>query len=65
MPQPADHERLRAWLSEHAQVRYVDLLLPDQMGILRGKRVTTEDLESICRDGLLLPASMFARTPVT
>jgi glutamine synthetase len=60
MPQPADHERLRAWLLEHAQVRYVDLLLPDQMGILRGKRVTTEELESICRDGLLLPASMFA-----
>ena len=60
MPQPADHERLRAWLEEHAQVRYVDLLLPDQMGVLRGKRVTVEDLESIQRDGLLLPASMFA-----
>jgi len=60
MPQPADHERLRAWLLEHAQVRYVDLLLPDQMGVLRGKRVTIEDIESIQRDGLLLPASMFA-----
>ena len=30
----------RAWLAEHPQVRYVDLLLPDQMGIPRGKRVT-------------------------
>jgi glutamine synthetase len=60
MPQPADHERLRAWLKEHSQVRFVDLLLPDQMGVLRGKRVTIDEIESIQRDGLLLPASMFA-----
>ena len=60
MPQPADDERVRAWVSEHPQVRYVDLLLPDQMGIPRGKRVTIEELETIVRDGLLLPASMFA-----
>jgi glutamine synthetase len=60
MPQPADDERFRAWVSEHPQVRYVDLLLPDQMGILRGKRVTIEELDTIRRDGLLLPASMFA-----
>ena len=60
MPQPADDERVRAWVSEHSQVRYVDLLLPDQMGILRGKRITIDELESIGRDGLLLPASMFA-----
>ena len=60
MPQPADDERVRAWVLEHPQVRYVDLLLPDQMGIPRGKRVTIEELETIVRDGLLLPASMFA-----
>ena len=30
MPQLADFEQARAWLAQHSQVRYVDLLLPDQ-----------------------------------
>jgi glutamine synthetase len=60
MPQFADFEQARAWLAQHPQVRYVDLLLPDQMGIPRGKRVTVAELEGIHRHGLLLPASMFA-----
>jgi glutamine synthetase len=60
MPQFADYELARAWLAQHPQVRYVDLLLPDQMGIPRGKRVTTGELEGIHRNGMLLPASMFA-----
>jgi len=60
MPPIADFEPARAWLAEHPEVRYVDLLLPDQMGIPRGKRVTVGELESVHRDGMLLPASMFA-----
>jgi glutamine synthetase len=60
MPQFADFEQARAWLARHPRVRYVDLLLPDQMGIPRGKRVTALELEGIHRDGMLLPASMFA-----
>jgi glutamine synthetase len=60
MPQFADFEQARAWLAQHPQVRYVDLLLPDQLGIPRGKRVTAAELEGIHRHGLLLPASMFA-----
>ncbi len=60
MPQFADYEQARAWLRQHPAVRFVDLLLPDQMGIPRGKRVTTEELEGVHRAGLLLPASMFA-----
>jgi glutamine synthetase len=60
MPQFADYEQARTWLAQHPQVRYVDLLLPDQMGIPRGKRVTVAELEGIHRNGLLLPASMFA-----
>jgi glutamine synthetase len=60
MPQFADFEQARAWLAQHPQVRYVDLLLPDQMGIPRGKRVTVAELEGVHRHGLLLPASMFA-----
>src|SRR5512134_1943861 len=60
MPQIADFEQARAWLQRHPQVRVIDLLLPDQMGIPRGKRVTTAELEGVHRNGLLLPASMFA-----
>jgi glutamine synthetase len=60
MPQFADFEQAHAWLGRHPQVRYVDVLLADQMGIPRGKRVTVEELEGVYRDGLLLPASMFA-----
>jgi glutamine synthetase len=60
MPQFADFEQARAWLAQHPQVRYVDLLLPDQMGIPRGKRVTVDELGGVHAHGLLLPASMFA-----
>ena len=60
MPQTADYEKARAWLAAHGDVRAVDLLLPDLMGIPRGKRVTVAELEGVHRDGLLLPASMFA-----
>ena len=60
MPQFAEFEPARAWLAQHPQVRYVDLLLPDQMGIPRGKRITTAELEGVHHTGLMLPASMFA-----
>ncbi len=60
MPQFADFEQARAWLSRHSQVKFVDLLLADQMGIPRGKRVTVAELEDMHGNGLLLPASMFA-----
>ena len=60
MPQFADFEPARDWLQRHPQVRAVDLLLPDLMGIPRGKRVTAAELEGVHANGLLLPASMFA-----
>jgi glutamine synthetase len=60
MPQPADIAQVRAWTAAHPEVRFIDLLLPDLMGILRGKRVNVAELDAVGRDGLLLPASMFA-----
>ena len=60
MSQTADFEPARRWLCEHARVRFVDLLLPDQLAIPRGKRVTSDELEGVHGNGLLLPASMFA-----
>ena len=60
MPQYAEFAQAADWLRRHPQVRFVDLLLADQMGIPRGKRVTVAELEGVHRNGLLLPGSMFA-----
>jgi glutamine synthetase len=60
MPQFAEFGPAAAWLKRHPQVRYVDLLLADLMGIPRGKRVTAAELEGVHGSGLLLPGSMFA-----
>jgi len=60
MPQFADFKPAEDWLQRHPQVRAIDLLLPDLMGIPRGKRVTVAELEGVHANGLLLPASMFA-----
>jgi glutamine synthetase len=60
MPQFAEFEPAAAWLKRHPQVRCVDLLLADLMGIPRGKRVTAAELEGVHGTGLLLPGSMFA-----
>jgi glutamine synthetase len=60
MPQFAEFGPAGAWLKRHPQVRYVDLLLADLMGIPRGKRVTAAELEGVHGSGLLLPGSMFA-----
>ncbi|MDH4105954.1 MAG: glutamine synthetase, partial [Gammaproteobacteria bacterium] len=60
MPQFAEFAQAAAWLKQRPQIRFVDLLLADQMGIPRGKRVTVEELEGVHKTGLLLPGSMFA-----
>ncbi len=60
MPQFAEFGPAAAWLKRRPQVRFVDLLLADLMGIPRGKRVTAAELEGVHDLGLLLPGSMFA-----
>ena len=57
MPQFAEFGPAAAWLKRHPQVRCVDLLLADLMGIPRGKRVTAAELEGVHGSGLLLPGS--------
>jgi len=60
MAQFAEFGPAAAWLKRHPQVRCVDLLLADLMGIPRGKRITAAELEGAHDSGLLLPGSMFA-----
>lgn len=56
----ADTAAAAQFLDHHPQVRWIDLLLADINGVLRGKRVTREELEAVCTRGLYLPGSMFA-----
>jgi glutamine synthetase len=48
------------FLSTHPGVRWVDLLLADLHGVLRGKRVARDEFAAVCARGLYLPGSMFA-----
>jgi glutamine synthetase len=55
-----DFSNAEAFLAAHPAVRFVDLLLPDLCGILRGKRIDRTDLSGIYQRGMFLPGSMFA-----
>jgi len=39
---------------------YIDLLLPDCNGVMRGKRVPSDSVEQVLSEGALFPASLFA-----
>lgn len=55
---PAD-EALR-FLDRHPEIDSIDLLLSDLNGVLRGKRIGRGNLEKAYREGINLPASVFA-----
>ncbi len=47
------------FLADHPAITLIELLLPDNNGILRGKRITVDKLRSVMADGILLPGSTF------
>ncbi|MBT3437818.1 MAG: glutamine synthetase [Oceanospirillaceae bacterium] len=49
-----------AFLAVHPDLVSVDLLLPDQHGVLRGKRVPAHELVKVYQHGIFLPGSVFA-----
>ncbi|MBS9402035.1 glutamine synthetase [Halomonas sp. TRM85114] len=55
---PAD-EAL-SFLERHPEIDSIDLLLSDLNGVLRGKRIGRGSLEKAYREGINLPASVFA-----
>ncbi|MFM9271939.1 glutamine synthetase family protein [Halomonas elongata] len=57
-PNPVD-EAL-AFLERHPDIVSIDLLISDLNGVLRGKRIPRDNLEKVYRDGVNLPASVFA-----
>ena len=49
-----------AFLAAHPDLVGVDLLLPDQHGVLRGKRIPAHELLKVYEQGIYLPGSVFA-----
>ncbi|HZF16185.1 MAG TPA: glutamine synthetase family protein [Steroidobacteraceae bacterium] len=50
----------RDYLKRRPETRFVDVLLADNGGVLRGKRITAAELGGVYSKGLYLPGSMFA-----
>ena len=48
------------FLKAHPDLTSVDLLLPDQHGVLRGKRIPAHELLKVYEQGFYLPGSVFA-----
>lgn len=48
------------FLQAHPELQFIDLLMPDINGIVRGKRVDAATLPKVFESGIALPASIFA-----
>ncbi len=48
------------FLKKHPEVQYVDLLIADMNGVVRGKRIERAALHKVYAKGINLPASIFA-----
>ncbi len=53
-------DEARDFLARHPDVASIDLLISDLNGVMRGKRIPRANLEKAYRDGVNLPASVFA-----
>ena len=51
---------VEAYLADHPDLEFVDLLIADLNGILRGKRISAKNLHKIFEEGIRMPASIFA-----
>ena len=51
---------LAAFLDQHPETRFFDVYLNDLNTVERGKRIDRAGMLAVCRDGMLLPGSMFA-----
>ncbi|RAU17978.1 glutamine synthetase [Nitrincola tibetensis] len=56
----SDLENAKAFVQAHPELQFVDLLIADMNGIVRGKRVDPSAIEKVFEKGVALPASIFA-----
>ncbi|WP_217475770.1 glutamine synthetase family protein [Stutzerimonas stutzeri] len=59
-PRAVQLNEANAFLKEHPEVQYVDLLIADMNGVVRGKRIERASLHRVYEKGINLPASLFA-----
>ncbi len=53
-------DEARDFLDHHPDIESIDLLISDLNGVIRGKRIGRHNLEKAYREGVNLPASVFA-----
>ncbi|GGB13325.1 glutamine synthetase family protein [Agarivorans gilvus] len=53
-------QQVEDFLALHPQLESVDLMLSDMNGVIRGKRIEAASLTKIVKEGMCLPASVFA-----
>ncbi len=56
----SDSNDVEQFLLAHPDLQFIDLLIPDMNGIVRGKRVDPSGLMKVFERGIALPASIFA-----
>ena len=59
-PRAVQLNEANAFLKEHPEVQFVDLLIADMNGVVRGKRIDRNTLHKVYEKGINLPASLFA-----
>ncbi|MFN3579817.1 MAG: glutamine synthetase family protein [Pseudomonas sp.] len=60
MAAPVSVQEAEAFLAEHPEIHFIDLLIADMNGIVRGKRIDRSALVKAYEKGIALPASIFA-----
>ncbi len=60
LPRAVQLNEANAFLKDHPEVLYVDLLIADMNGVVRGKRIERTSLHKVYEKGINLPASLFA-----
>ena len=53
-------DEMGEFLKAHPEVQFVDLLIADMNGVVRGKRIERASLVKVYEKGINLPASLFA-----
>ncbi|HLU78234.1 MAG TPA: glutamine synthetase family protein, partial [Burkholderiaceae bacterium] len=59
-PRVAHPDEASVFLETHPDVQFVDLLIADMNGVVRGKRIERSSLAKVYEKGINLPASLFA-----
>ena len=55
----ATEKAIEAFLNQHPETEFLDLLLSDTNGLIRGKRIEVDAAHKLAADGVCLPGSVF------